>query len=71
MNYPIETAQLRVGKGYTIQNYRDTYSFTVQEALPAGDFLLVDRETMEKYKLSGIFKFGIGENFFLQEHSVR
>ena len=58
---------LRVGKKYRLVNYGDKYDFIIEYILANGDFKVKDLHTLERYLLKDTLKFGIGNDFRLDE----
>lgn len=58
---------LRVGKKYRLVNYGDKYDFIIESILANGDFKVKDLHTLERYHLKDTLKFGIGNDFRLDE----
>lgn len=58
---------LRVGKKYRLVNYGDKYDFIIESILANGDFKVKDLHTLERYLLKDTLKFGIGNDFRLDE----
>ncbi len=60
---------LRVGKKYRLTNYGDQYDFIIESILANGDFKVKDIHTLERYLLKDTLKFGIGNDFHLDDLS--
>ena len=60
---------LRVGKKYRLTNYGDRYDFIIESILANGDFKVKDIHTLERYLLKDTLKFGIGNDFRLDDLS--
>jgi len=58
---------LRVGKCYYLKNHGDATSFLVLEVVDERDFKIKDLLTLEVYQLSDLLKYGIGNDFRLNE----
>lgn len=58
---------LRVGKRYRLTNHGDKYDFIIESILASGDFKVKDIHTLERYLLKDTLKFGIGNDFQLDE----
>lgn len=58
---------LRVGKKYRLTNHGERYDFIIESILANGDFKVKDIHTLEKYLLKDTLKFGIGNDFRLDD----
>ncbi len=58
---------LRVGKKYRLTNHGEHYEFIIESILANGDFKVKDIHTLERYLLKDTLKFGIGNDFRLDD----
>lgn len=58
---------LRVGHTYRLRNYDDVKKFKVMRRLTDRNFLVQDIETMEKYELEDLVRYGKGKDYDLDE----
>ena len=58
---------LRVGKKYSLINFRDKYEFVIEEILGGGNFRLKDLNTLERMFMKDLVHFGIGKDFEIRE----
>ena len=58
---------LRNGKKYSLVNFGDRYEFIIENILGNGDFKLKDLNTLEKYHLKDLIKFGKGPDFEIRD----
>ena len=58
---------LRVGKSYFLRNHGETTSFLVLEAIGDDDYSIKDLLSLEIYKFSDLTKYGLGNDFYLNE----
>lgn len=58
---------LRVGKKYSLVNYGDRYEFEIERILVNGDFKVKDINTLERFNLKDVIKFGMGKDFEIRE----
>jgi len=57
---------LRVGKKYSLVNYGDRYDFEIEKIL-YNDFKVKDLNTLERFLLKDVLKFGKGKDFEIRE----
>lgn len=60
-------SSLRAGQRYWLKNFGDQYEFEILEVLHPLDFLLKDINTLEKYRLSELTRYGKGKDFEIRE----
>jgi hypothetical protein len=60
---------LRVGHKYVMINLGVKVSFIILERMEKSDFMVKDLETLEKFSLSDLIKYGIGKDYELSEIS--
>jgi hypothetical protein len=60
---------LRVGKKYSLVNFRERYEFIIEEIFPGQNFKLKDIHTLETMYMSELVKFGKGKDFEIRELS--
>ena len=58
---------LRVGKKYKLVNFDDRFEFQIEYILSNGDFKVKDLNTLERYLLKDLIKFGKGKDFEIRE----
>lgn len=58
---------LRVGKKYRLVNFDDRFEFQIEHILSNGDFKVKDLNTLERYLLKDLIKFGKGKDFEIRE----
>lgn len=58
---------LRVGKKYRVINFGDRYEVVIEEKLGDGEFRVKDLNTLERYPLSEIYRFGKGKDFEIRD----
>jgi len=58
---------LRVGKKYSLVNYGDRYEFQIERILLNDDFKVKDLNTLERFNLKDVLKFGKGKDFEIRE----
>ena len=58
---------LRVGKKYKLINFDDRSEFVIEYILTNGDFKVKDLNTLERYHLKDLIKFGKGKDFEIRE----
>ena len=58
---------LRVGKKYKLVNFDDRFEFQIELILSNGDFKVKDLNTLERYLLKDLIKFGKGKDFEIRE----
>ena len=58
---------IRVGKHYRLINYGETYIFEALEIINVDDCLVRSTDTLEKFLLSDLIKFGRGKDFDFEE----
>ena len=58
---------LRVGKRYRVLNFGDSHEIEIEERTADSDFSVKDLHTLERYKLSDIYRFGKGKDFEIRE----
>lgn len=62
-------SSLRVGQRYWLKNFGERFDFEILEILHPGEFLLKDINTLEKYYMSELTKYGKGNDFEIREMS--
>ena len=60
---------LRVGHQYIMINLGVQVSFIILERMEESEFMVKDLETLEKFRLSDLIKYGIGKDYELTEIS--
>lgn len=58
---------LRVGKRYRVINFGDRHDVEIEEKITDGDFRVKDIHTLERYRLSEIYRFGKGNDFEIRD----
>lgn len=58
---------LRAGKKYKLTNYGEKHEFVIEQILGNGDFKVKDLNTLERYLLKELIKYGKGKDFALEE----
>lgn len=58
---------IRVGQYYRLINYGETYEFEALEIINNDDCIVRSVDTLEKYRLSDLIKFGKGADFNFEE----
>ena len=58
---------IRVGQNYRLVNYGETNTFEVLEIINEDECIVRSVDTLEKYHLSDLIKFGKGEDFDFEE----
>lgn len=58
---------LRNGKKYKLLNFGDRYEFVIEDILPDGDFKVKDLNTLERYHLKDLIRYGKGKDFEICE----
>ena len=58
---------LRVGKKYSLINYRERSDFIIEEILGSNNFKLKDIHTLEIIFMNDLLKFGQGKDFEIRE----
>ena len=58
---------LRVGKRYCVINFGDRHDVEIEEKITDGDFRVKDIHTLERYRLSDIYRFGKGNDFEIRD----
>jgi hypothetical protein len=58
---------LRVGKKYRLTNFGETNEFEIERILANGDFKVKDLTTLERYHLKELIRYGMGNDFMLEE----
>lgn len=58
---------LRTGKKYRLTNFGEAHEFIIENILGNGDFNVKDTLTLENYSLKDLIKYGMGEDYDLQE----
>lgn len=58
---------LRVGKRYRVTNFGDRHDVEIEEKITDGDFRVKDIHTLERYRLSEIYRFGKGNDFEIRD----
>jgi len=62
---------LRVGKKYYLINFGDRYEFQLETIQSNGDFKVKDLNTLERYTIKDLIKFGKGKDFEIRELDER
>ncbi len=57
---------LRTGKKYRLTNYGETHDFVIEQILANGDFQVKDLDTLERYRLKELIKYGKGKDYLLE-----
>ncbi len=57
---------LRTGKKYRLTNYGETHDFVIEQILANGDFQVKDLDTLERYRLKELIKYGKGQDYLLE-----
>ncbi len=60
-------SSIRVGKKYRLTNFGEVSEFEVLETLGRGNFKLKDINTLEKYAMIELIKYGKGKDYSLWE----
>ena len=60
-------SSLRVGKKYKAVNYGEEFVFQIDKILNPKEFVLKDLNTLEKFYMSDITRFGVGDDFEIRE----
>ena len=63
----ISFGALRIGKKYYLINFGDRYEFQLEMMLTNGDFKVKDLNTLERYTIKELIKFGRGKDFEIRE----
>ena len=58
---------IRVGQYYRLINYGETYTFEALEIISNDDCIVRSIDTLEKFQLSDLVKFGKGADFDFEE----
>ena len=58
---------MRVGRRYRLINYGEVNEFIVEKVKGINDFILKDLNTLERYPLSDLVKYGKGKDYDLDE----
>lgn len=58
---------LRVGKKYKLINFGERCEFEIERILVNGDFHVKDLNTLERFHLKDLIKFGRGNDFEIRE----
>lgn len=58
---------LRVGKRYRVLNFGENHELEIEERTTDSDFKVKDLHTLERYRLSDIYRFGKGKDFEIRE----
>ncbi len=58
---------LRIGKCYFLKNFGENTSFRVLEKISEDDFWIKDLLSLETYPFSKLIKYGMGNDFELNE----
>ena len=58
---------IRVGQNYRLVNYGETNTFEVLEIINDAECIVRSVDTLEKYHLSDLIKFGKGDDFDFEE----
>lgn len=58
---------LRVGHTYRLRNYDDVREFKVMRRLNEKNFLVQDTDTLEKFELEDLVRYGKGKDYDLDE----
>jgi hypothetical protein len=58
---------LRIGKKYSLINFRECYEFVIEEILADRNFKLKDIHTLEIMFMKDLIKFGKGPDFEIRE----
>lgn len=58
---------LRTGKKYRLTNYGEEHDFVIEQILGNGDFKVKDLNTLERYFLKELIKYGKGKDFMLED----
>ncbi|MEO8472071.1 MAG: hypothetical protein ABI477_07755 [Chryseolinea sp.] len=58
---------LRAGKKYRLTNYGEVHDFVVENILSNGDFKVKDLDTLERYFLKELIKYGQGKDYMLED----
>ena len=66
---PQSFATLRIGHKYIMINLGVQVSFIILERMEESEFMVKDLETLEKFRLSDLIKYGIGKDYELTEIS--
>jgi hypothetical protein len=58
---------LRTGKKYRLTNHGESHEFVIEQILSNGDFKVKDLNTLEKYLMNDLIKYGKGKDFLLED----
>jgi hypothetical protein len=58
---------LRIGKKYSLINFRERYEFVIEEILTDRNFKLKDIHTLEIMFMKDLIKFGKGADFEIRD----
>lgn len=58
---------LRNGKKYRLINHGERFDFVIEHILANGDFRVKDLNTLERYLLKDLIRFGQGRDFEIRE----
>ena len=58
---------MRVGRKYKLTNYNDVFIFETLEMISDDDFLIKLLDTLEKCKMSELYEYGKGKDFYIEE----
>ncbi len=58
---------IRTGKQYRLINYGEVYEFEIVEILSQEDCIVRSLDTLEKYNLADLIRYGKGEDFDFEE----
>ena len=58
---------LRVGRRYSLINFRERYEFIIEEVLANRNFKLKDIHTLEPMHMNDLIRFGKGPDFEIRE----
>jgi hypothetical protein len=58
---------LRVGKKYSLVNFRERYEFIIEEIQANRNFKLKDLHTLERMSMNDLIRFGKGPDFEIRD----
>jgi len=64
---PLSLDRLQVGHSYEIRNFGEVVKFQVLRRLSDQDYLIKQIDTLEKYELGELIRFGRGKDFNIEE----
>ena len=64
---PLSLDRLQVGHRYTIRNYDEVVEFEIIRRIAEYDYQVKQLDTLERFPLSELIRFGKGTDFEIQE----